>query len=1637
MSSYDWIAAADTANMQMGGQSFFDKTTDFLTKGLGGAVVSGAHAMLNTGVDFANLFGANVDRFDTQRTLDDFDRNWGDYYAQNKTLVDGAGLFLGSIIPGTLAVKGLRAAIGAGESVGAFSRVLGFASKEQGALQAALGELATQGGTVFNTINKNKMAAMAWGTANQALEAAAYETATVLTMKSSPILEDADWKDVVWDVAKASMAGGVLGGGINALLTNKITRDATKLVSKQQRMYDVLTTMDHTNLSFGDKAFAVADSIAALPKEALDAMTQIPFKYAKGGVLDTSALMNATLRDTVSRGYLQLQDTVVNAANSFDKTAGQSLAQGVLGIVKEHTDQALPKDALNLKLGEYLWNLQAAEGIGARPTNVKGTVEWLDPTIDFTKQSPFTPVKPLNPKAKAYRILDEQGMAGARNFVLGKDAATFEEAVTAGADTILDPAKKTFRISPKSELFQELKPGEENLKSIFLHTRSMQTMDDVIPTVADIATPKHPLQVSIGGVQAGNKSFPMKIGGFQQDASALELTARYAWAAQKDVKITGDIAANDFALMDALLQQPDRFNPGLRVFDSRTKLAVEWNSLTSPETFVFQQKYERAIQLLEQGGKEADLRDIALKLNVEPKWLQDAVDTRFSQKELFANKQGWQRQLDSYTQRENLLLHYDASKLEGAAERASGQVAFAQRVKMATQVTTDAAATVLGKKWFDLLPELGADFTRQLDQNTVGSTMVAASNAEYSDLVRRNAQYIGTVVDRAVAERTNAALADLQSVGARLMENPQAASEVSAAVTKMRLSGEAYALYVDSLSNKTALVDLGSYKAMQKSGKAQFKELIPLSEDAGSFLQAYHQQHGLRVDQQSVLQKAQGLEARWDKDRFYAPPIDTRRVPYFAFVREPTGKLFSSSEVAMLTAKSAQELEQRAAGLRADGYEVITKRGTEDWFKAQGNYDFGRTMNAPEIDGLLRKNGKLGDYFPNMTPQAVVEDFVQYTQRAETKLVRDAVSARYQQQINELTDLSSRYTEAQQSRFAGFDKWQKDRDPFGDTINLMLNVSKKGEYALWHQANEFVDAVGKRAYAALDKATAGAREGTVSWEDANKMMERFGMGTPFKSAEQFLETQSLGDRNIIKMAMNKANMLLVNGMLRLDAANSLLNVLSTPILLGGEVSALRRSVASDPELAARFAELTSLRVPGTQEAVPNATKLIFNAVKNYFGEGASDNLARYQQIGAVKNGRAIFHDMLDDLALQPKMLPKEWSAKVDGWIEKGAKFSGSERAEEFTRYVTANVMHQLTEPLVQAGKMAAAEQNSWISTFVNKVQGNYVASQRPILFQGTLGSAIGLFQTYQFNMFQQLFRHIENKDWRTLAVIGGLQSTLYGMHGLPFFDAVNTQIIGGANTNPGHYDLYTAAVQAFGKEAGDWLMYGSASAFPLFGEQAPALWSRGDLNPRSITMIPVNPADVPAFQGSMKAIAAVMGIAQQAMGGASLKDALLFGLEHNGMNRPLAGLAAAVQGYSTTSQGDLISANNDFLSIATAARLMGAKPMDEAIALNTVYTSRAYEAMDKDRIDKLGTVIKQKLRNKEQISEDDWTDLMGKYAAAGGRIEGFQKAVMRWDKVANTSITEQVMRHNQTAKGQRMVLLLGGEPLPSMSAGAE
>jgi hypothetical protein len=114
------------------------------------------------------------------------------------------------------------------------------------------------------------------------------------------------------------------------------------------------------------------------------------------------------------------------------------------------------------------------------------------------------------------------------------------------------------------------------------------------------------------------------------------------------------------------------------------------------------------------------------------------------------------------------------------------------------------------------------------------------------------------------------------------------------------------------------------------------------------------------------------------------------------------------------------------------------------------------------------------------------------------------------------------------------------------------------------------------------------------------------------------------------------------------------------------------------------------------------------------------------------------------------------------------------------------------------------------------------------------------------------------------------------------------------------------------------------------------------------------------------------------------------------------------------------------LSIATASRIIGARPMDEALLLETRYRLDGYRAADRDRLETLGTDVKIKMRN-GSLTEDDMLDLQTRYAAAGGRLENYGATLQRWRRGAHTSVINVDARSLSTSHGKHLNLIMGGD----------
>lgn len=1658
------LLASDTTDLQAG---FFSRFGDAATKGLGSAAVSGALSIYNTAIDYVG--GEAVD---TATVLRNFDASWGDYYDQNKEIIDLAGFIGTSIIPGSLGIKALKLAR-SGTALGPVSRALNLApTRAEESLKGAMQFLGKSGGTATAEVNAAKRANLGWNFADQVLTSAAAELAVVATMNDSPIFE----KDTAWDFARnitfGALFGGAIGGAFSHLETRGILKAAASTIQAGKREFDTIFDPVKLGLSKSDEIALFTENMLKVP----DDFYSTTFKYKfqgqeKVAVLDTADAFRKARKTAEDTAFDTLRLKFNELAEGGEHT-GQAFFEMLAGRIKSGREAGREAEDIADEVRGYLQGVKKISPLEADAGQVAAPKQF------FVNDKPtgigdlFSEVRGANTGKQAYYLTtsDPRQLKIGSVARLGLDSA--EEAFEQGFDAVMTTSGK-MAINPKSKVISKTPDQALNtkfyldLESGSLTSTPVVVGADLMKSVSDFKA--LPDVVYIAGKkfsQAASKSADL-------EESALDASARFMWAGSDALKDSSfakrTIDWSDFPLLDRA--------KGIEALQTSGDTAIKmpdgslqyFTDLVDIPGFVNELKLEFLQTALNKAEKGYDTRHIQAHLNVSREWFENAVANNFAKtgEQLAEN-----RKLSEFMKPQTIQLEWDKAATQvtqdpgfmGPNHWSTVSLTHHYNLQMRLREQENAFGAVFGED-AKLFQDADAALSGRVTEQGAGATGFGFSNADYGDRARLHVQDTGKATALIQQKWRDADISTLAPAINRIRDDKNAAAELGVLTTALRRDPEKYYLALEDEAGNMLprLVDRTAYELLQKQPNdfSSLDEAIEFLQSSGKrgvyeikspavadFFNVSRAINRGRLEKQTTLLNAAGMARKIDSEVIYAPPVDTRRYPFFAFVsaKEKVGSL---TDLSMITAKSEEQL-RALVGQVGDEYEVIFKEDTKKFFKAKGQYDYNQQINDSRVNSDLQRRGILGDFFPETRAENVLEDYVRWHGNASDNLVRTGVQIKNRQFMSEMGFLSEQYQNAATSTVASNSILKsKIADPFGDYVKTMLNVSKQGEYPILDSLNEFSDRIGREMYSGLDKLREGifGKKGAdiASLEQANKLISDAGLGTPYQTMEAYLAANERFPKNFLREAFQKVNYWLATTTLRLDFANSLVNIISTPIMLGTEMSSIKRLVAQDSDLAGKLAELTHLKVPGQNAAVPSTTRLIGNAISNFFGPEKQALIQRYKDSGDIKGIAQQYHAVLDDLSYMPNRTKEAWKDKVEAAVEKGSSITGNNFSEEFTRFISADVMRQLSQPIVDAGRMTVKEQNAYISSFVNRVQGNYIYSQRPIAFQGTLGSAVSLFQTYSFNVLQQLFRHVEAGDKRTLAVFAGLQSSIYGMNGLPFFDAVNTHLIGKASGNPTHADAYSVVANSQ-SELANWMMYGTASAFPLFGDKSPALFSRGDINPRNVTLLPINPLDVPAVSASIKLVGSISNFAKQVGNGADLSQSFFQALEHQGWSRPLAGFGQLLAGQSTTSKGSLISASNDLETTAWLAkipdrmvnfggvsRLMGAKPMDEAVALNQLYRNKSYQAIDRQRIEALGQAVKTKLSNNQVPTDEELESFMQSYVNSGGRQETFSASLQRWSKDANVSVVNQMAAKTGSSYGRTMQNLLGGEPLQDYS----
>jgi len=1654
------LLGSDTVDMQAG---IFSRLGDAATKGVYGAAVSGGLSIVNTFLDYTGQ-----EAIDTAKTIRDFDEDYGNYYEENKDIIDLGGFVATSIVPGMLGVKALKLAR-TGEALGPISRALNFAATPaQRNLAKGLEALGRSGGTLTAEVQSAKRARLAWETADQVLVSAATELGVLAMMNDSPIFENDTAADFVKNIVIGSVFGGAIGGVFSAFETRGIMKAAGRQIEAGQRTFDVVSDPAKYGLKKADEILTFTENLLKLPDNFYD----INFSYKLGKKthyqgLPTSEAFKKSRTGAEKLATEQAKIKFNELAQGAENT-GNAMFEFIAKKMQEGREAGHSAETIADTIGGYLQGVKSISSLDFESASVEAPKQFFVNLKPKHLGDMFSDVRGTSTGKKAYYLTttDPRQIKSGSMERLGYGSVG--EAFEDGYDMVYNKAGFV-SINPKSKVIKNT-PDMALKNDFYMDLETGSLTPDIVLTGGDILKKAGDFKAFKDSVTVSGKHFSQVASkSLDLNGSALEASTRFMWASSDALtdasfkKMT--IEWNDFPLLDrakGIAELALDSDTAIRMPDGSLQKFID---LVNIPEFVNELKLQALRDQLDTGPQKwHDVRHIQAHLNVSREWFETGVANNFA---VVPEQLKEARSLSTYFKPQTVKMQWDSEAMQvarpdagfvGPAHLSNYTLGHHYQLQTNKRTELNAFESAFGEdaKRFQEADDALIGGVRSTGS---GAGEVTASNADYGDRTGLFVQDTGKATSLTQQKWRDADIKALSPHINAIRDSKEAAAELGILTTALRRDPAKY--YLDHSGDTARLVDREAYKLLEKHPN-DFQDLdaaiLHLQDggkkgsyaiqniEVGDFFQASRDINKVRLNKMTTLTNALGLGRTMDDMVIYAPPVDTRRYPFFAFVRAKE-KIGNHTDLSMITAKSSDELRSLANQV-GDEYEVIYNDQTKRFFEAKGQYDYSLAINESRVNSDLQRRGIRGDFFPETRAQNVLEDYVQWHGNSSDHLVRTGVQVKNRQLLADIDFLSTQYRNVETSTVnASQRQASKIADPYDDYRKTMLNISKQSEYPILDKLNEFTDSIAKKMYSALDsvrndvfeKSEEGFSNRFASLEYTNKLMADAGIGTEYQSIEQILLANERYPKNAIKEAVQKVNYWLATTTLRLDLANSIVNIISTPIMLGTEWSSIKRLVADDSELAGKLRELTHVKVPGQDQAVPSLTKTIYNASKAFWGPEKEALIKRFTDNGDIKGIASLYHEVHGDLAYRPGQEISKFKAQIDAAVEKGSKITGNDFAEEFTRFVSAHSMLQLTDPLVAAGRMTIKEQNAYISSFVNRVQGNYIYSQRPVAFQGTVGAAISLFQTYSFNVLQQLTRHMENGDKKTLAVFGGLQGMIYGLNGLPMFDAINTHLIGSLSSNPQHRDAYS---ELTGKELGDWMLFGTASAFPLFGNKSPALFSRGDINPRNVALLPLLPQDVPAVQASIKLVGSITGFAKQVGGGADVSTSFLQALEHQGWSRPLAGFAQLLAGESTTSKGSLISAANDLetttwlsripdrlVNYGGVSRLMGARPMDEAISLNAINRIKAYDALDRQRIEALGQVVKTKLGNNQMPDDEELHGFMQSYVNSGGRQETFSSSMQRWSRDANESIVNQLSKKMGSQTSRRYQDLLGGEQM--------
>lgn len=784
-------------------------------------------------------------------------------------------------------------------------------------------------------------------------------------------------------------------------------------------------------------------------------------------------------------------------------------------------------------------------------------------------------------------------------------------------------------------------------------------------------------------------------------------------------------------------------------------------------------------------------------------------------------------------------------------------------------------------------------------------------------------------------------------------------------------------------------------------------ETFAASKDAGEFFRMHKDTNQARLSTLRMIKDAQGRGASYQDDVIYPPPRDLKVTPHHMFVVPNDLHATNNNSKFMITAASEADLNAKVNAITAKygkQYRIITKQDAKNYAIMQGEYAQGKAFDELEFDSSLRREFKDSELAPNMDvyQSSTMERYRAYHARQEEGVIRRGIELRYNKMFAELDRLDNAYGATRKESV--FKKGITEED------NIWADT-KRTALALKGKTSEFIENY-DQVSGWINRKGSALIDGTMSlftkqkeelsieqMMQINKALDDIGFTNPYENFHQMLAAspETIKSRSLPTLTRT-LNVLASTTMLTADVLAAVTNAISSPIM---SLPVIREALKElkGTEKGVGLARMLTATNPISGAVEPSAQRLMMDATQKFWTKEGKDFIEEMRKRKILRDDFVEYRESQDMSDFNGVHGLGAITNKIEQLRKTVGKYTQYQKADDFSKFMTAWAVKQICEVRGITGN----EMYSVISSSVDKTSGIFRAAQRGQLFNGVIGQAVGLFQSYTFNWLQNSARNAGLGEKGNLAIMAAAQASIFGVRSMPGFELVNEAI---GNRNRGNQDLYSytnaTEYDENGQPVNPWMQY------VMYGLGSHALgipvdlFNRGNMNPRQGQPLYVpNPTDIsqyPAFNIVANGIATLQNTAEQMSKDVPAVQAIIHGLAHNGMNRPLQGLFTIAQGQVTSRDGTVQFDNSNYINAemalgydtaAMTARALGGKPLREAILVDEQYRQKAYQVENKARVAEIGAILRLKLQAGEEIMGEEYDEFARKYEAAGGRPQGF------------------------------------------------